>query len=90
MDLHACQDQGPLHKGAVAAAVLAHPGITFTSTCRGNDAYGGRDASIDLKKRIRIETALALRVLQLIQLFIVFAVPWMIIVPPWALTPSVS
>ena len=70
-----------LKLGSILAAVLMHPGRTLMKDCRGDDIYGGKNAGVDLKKRIRVETALALRLLQLIQLLFVFAVPWMLVVP---------
>ena len=75
--------KGYLNGALVRAAVLMHTGCTFFSQYRSENIYGNSKSGAKAKKDTRIETCLALRMLQLIQLFVAFSVPWCLIVPQW-------
>ena len=69
-------------KGIIGAAYMVHPGTTMNATCRTSDEpYGRKANNHDIQKKARIDTCLALRLLQLIGIFTSFGIPWLLIIP---------
>ena len=68
--------------GSISAAYMVHPGTTMNATCRTlEEPYGRKANNHEMKKRVRIDTCLALRILQLIGIFTSCCIPWLLITP---------
>ena len=68
--------------GNIKAAYMVHPGTTMNATCRTlEEPYGRKASDHEIKKKVRIDTCLALRIRQLIGIFPSFCIPWLLIVP---------
>ena len=70
-----------LTAGLVSMAILMHPGRTMTAALRGHNKYGDKVRNLSVNTSVRIETCLAMRTLQLIQLLFTYVVPWLMIMP---------
>ena len=70
-----------LHKNRVKTAALMGYGTTFNTTFRGENIYGRSQDTPSNKTQVRIETCIAMRLLQLITLFLGSSIPWLLLVP---------
>ena len=68
--------------GSVFAGFFMHFGLTFNSRFRNDKyPYGMRNKDNSMNQQIKSETCLALRILQLITVFITALLPWTFIIP---------
>ena len=68
-------------QGLVVVGLLIHPGITFTKRCRDQNPYGNPVLTHAIKRSVREETCIAMRMLDVITAFIKAMIPWMIMMP---------
>ena len=68
--------------GSLFAGFFMHFGLTFNSSFRNDHyPYGIRSKDSSMNQQVRSETCLALRILQLITMFITALLPWTFIIP---------
>ena len=79
-----------LMRSLITFACVSIYGTTLDKRHRGNDIYGNKDISVDAKKAVRTESCVFVRVLQLLQTLLAFAIPWVIIIPQWMSREPIS
>ena len=62
---------------SIGAAALMRPGSTFNENFRYPDVCGSTSASMEEKEHVRIESVIALRLINIIMLLIRAAAPWL-------------
>ena len=75
---------------SLGAAVQMHPGSTFNENFRYPDVCGSTSAPVEDKEHVRIESVIALRLINIIMLLIRAAVPWLLLVPSLAGVSPIS
>ena len=70
-----------IKKGAVSGGILIHPGATFTKKLRGQHPYGSKGITPQDKHKVRTETCLALRLLNVTAELVLHKRPVAVLMP---------
>ena len=70
-----------IKKGAVSGGILIHPGTTFTKKLRGQHPYGNKGITPQDKHKVRTETCLALRLLNVTAELVLHERPVAVLMP---------